>query len=410
MAPDEIFETPVVAKTQEAPAIEATVETFLEADSLPAKIEVVAPQPARAEIKEADIEQPVGIREGRNVEAIAAAQSESIIAKTNSDKIETSETAAVSIVQALDELKVVVRETAAKPQPQAPAVEAKAPAIFTKQPEKRMTPPAVIEKTAVTAVNPNSGTTFLVKPRGIRISGIQSGKPKVPIAVADLEEITLVSPSRSRFRVDVNKPQPERKPARRVVPIPSTDSVFYPTLLGGAVTPASSKPAAESILETYYPASAPPALPYRSLAAGTGLVLLIAFFVFAGDAIWKFSSVPATGDSVSAKSSIAGEPVLPSKSANPVPPSRAIAIKAEEKTQPQTGDEETPPPVITKSAPSPSERPAPVRAAAKPAAPERTAEPRPAPKPEPIKHKAATPAPIPVRSNGATRPRIVKVD
>lgn len=261
----------------------------------------------------------------------------------------------------------------------------------------------------VPAACPKPETFFDLKPRGIRISGIQSGAAKRPVKLDELEEITLVSAARSRFRVDVNKPQPARKPARRVVPIPSADSVFYPTLLGGAVKPAASEPAAESILSAYHPASDPHALPYRSLAAAGGLVLLIAFFLLAGEAVWKFAPDAASGEPVSAITAASAEPLAPARREAPRPSSGTIPPKTVEKPQLKTG-EAAPAATASRTSFIP-ERPAPDRTA-RLAVPPRPApeKPRTVAEPEPTKRPALKAAPIPVRSNGATRPRIVKID
>lgn len=410
MAPDEILEPPIALETREIAAREAIVETP----------DVPQVQPTAVELKEP--EQPIEIREVPEVEAILASQIETAEPEPESEpvrikapepvKIEATKPTPVAAIPVAETPKPIDQKPVAKARPQAPALEAQPSPIVVVQPEKPTAPPANVEAPAKTPApgDPTSGAVFTVKPRGIRISGVQSGKPKAPVNIDDLEEITLVSPARSRFRVDVNKPQPVRKPARRVVPIPSTDSVFYPTLLGGAVKPAAIEPAADSILATYYPASAPPALPYRSIAAGMGFVLLIAFFLFANDSVWKLVSIPTTGDSVSAKSAVSAEPVRPLKSTIPAPASKTLPAKSVERPRPKADDADTSPRSAARTEPSSPERTTPARTIPKPAKPERIADPKPALKPDPIRRQAAAPTPIPVRSNGATRPRIVKVD
>jgi serine/threonine protein kinase len=275
------------------------------------------------------------------------------------------------------------------------------------------------KKLAASAAAASSGPVFQLRPRGIRVSGLQT---RGPVARhEEPEEITLVSPVRSRFRVDLDKPQTARKhtPARRVVPLPATELEFFPTLLGGSAKPASLEPA-DSILAACYPASGSRSLPYRSLAIGSGLVLLIAFFLFANDAIWKYVPLETAGDSVAAKSTATkGTSVVISPATAAVEPAAKKPAKIADKPAANDKDDAPPAAVATKKSVEPSTEKAstPARTKANPSSattPARvivvgTAAAKPFKNSEserrPVDKK---PIEIPAKSNGATRPRIVR--
>lgn len=312
--------------------------------------------------------------------------------------------------------KAAARVITESPVPEQAVEAAKRPVVIVPRPEPKpeRTRPVVEEpkKPAVKAVNAYSGPIFNIKPRGIRLSGLQSSNPKAPAAVEEFEEITLVSPARSRFRVPVNKPQPARRhtPARRVVPIPANDVDFFPTLLGGTVKPAPIEIYPTASILSAYAVPQTRTLPYRSLIAGTGFILLIGFFLFAKDSIWEYASIATSGDSVSAKSSPSAterRPAAASEVTTPAAkkkPAKAIIDNEDESVS-------APPPPATRTAPERSTTPAKV-AEKTPAEPIRRPDPepvRPMPRPDPVRRAVETkPEPITVRSSGATRPRIVQ--
>lgn len=186
-----------------------------------------------------------------------------------------------------------------------------------------------VEVAAATPVQP-------AKPKPvIRLKGkkpVTAGKPVAREAVASLpiviqpspDEITLVRPvRRNRIRIDLDR-APARRPKQRR-PVPQAE--FYPTLIGKRAVPTPvAPPKGDAMFASYYDeAASGRSIPYRSLSAAGGVIVLAALFLFANDTVSKFFQSAVSGDSVTAKAT-SSEQTLPATTEDTKPaPAKPVA-------------------------------------------------------------------------------------